>query len=532
MLTKIRIQNYRVFESFELAFTDGLNILVGDNDTGKSTLLEAVNLALTARVRGRLLATELSPHHFNQSSTERYIADLASGGNATPPEIVIDLYLKDGEGTSALKGTNNGTLENEPGLRLRVTFREDFADEYAAFIAAPDEVRLVPTEYYRVDWLSFSGNPVTSRSIPGSASMIDASAIRLQSGADHYLQQIIAEQLEPKERVEIGRAYRSLRERFSDNPSIEAINNKLAASQAGVTDRQLSLAIDISQKTAWESNLVPHLDDLPCQFVGSGGQNMLKVLLALNRSADVAHVVLIEEPENHQSPASLNTLVSKISERCQGKQVLVTTHSSFVMNKLGLDRLILLSPSLGVRLTDLPDETLDYFKRLSGYDTLRVVLSERIILVEGPSDELIVQRAFLDAHGKLPLEAGVDVISVRGLSFKRFLDIAKPLGKRTAVVTDCDGVEPSVIAAKYVDFTSSGHITLHVGNLAEGDTLEPQLITSCGRERLNTVLGTTFESDEALATHMTANKTACALKLFESPDSLPLPQYIRDAVQL
>jgi len=532
VLAKIRIQNYRVFESFDLSFTDGLNIVVGNNDTGKSTLLEAVNLALTARVRGRLLATELSPHHFNQSATQRYIADLAAGENPTPPEIVIDLYLTDGEGTATLKGTNNATLENEPGLRLRVTFREEFADEYAAFIATPDEVRLVPTEYYRVDWLSFAGNPVTSRSIPGSASMIDASAIRLQSGTDHYLQQIIAEQLDMRERVEIGRAYRSLRERFSDNPSIEAINLKLAASQTGVTDRQLSLAIDISQKAAWESNLVPHLDDLPCQFVGSGGQNMLKVLLALNRSADAVHVVLIEEPENHQSPASLNTLVSKISERCQGKQVLVTTHSSFVMNKLGLDQLVLLSPSRGIRLTDLPDETLDYFKKLSGYDTLRVVLSERIILVEGPSDELIVQRAFLDAHGRLPLEAGVDVINLRGLSFRRFLDIAKPLGKRVAVVTDCDEAEPSVVAAKFADFTGSGDITVHVGKPADGHTLEPQLITSCGRDRLNSVLGTTFTSDDALATHMKANKTTCALKIFESRESLPLPQYVQDAVQI
>jgi predicted ATP-dependent endonuclease of OLD family len=95
--------------------------------------------------------------------------------------------------------------------------------------------------------------------------------------------------------------------------------------------------------------------------------------------------------------------------------VLVTTHSSFVLNKLGLDRLVLLTPETTVRLTELPDETLEYFKKLSGYDTLRVVLAKRIILVEGPSDELIVQRAFSDKHGKLPLEADVDVIIVRAL---------------------------------------------------------------------------------------------------------------------
>ena len=99
----------------------------------------------------------------------------------------------------------------------------------------------------------------------------------------------------------------------------------------------------------------------------------------------------------------------QIAERCEGKQVLITTHSSFVLNKLGLDKLILLTPSRGLRLTDLPADTLGYFKKLSGYDTLRIVLAERVILVEGPSDELIVQRAYRDAHGgKLPLEDNVD----------------------------------------------------------------------------------------------------------------------------
>ena len=45
MLKKLIIKNYRVFEDFSLEFAPGLNILVGDNDAGKTTLLEAVNLA-------------------------------------------------------------------------------------------------------------------------------------------------------------------------------------------------------------------------------------------------------------------------------------------------------------------------------------------------------------------------------------------------------------------------------------------------------------------------------------------------------
>jgi putative ATP-dependent endonuclease of OLD family len=138
MLKKIHIQNYRVFEDLTLEFTDGLNVIVGNNDAGKSTLLEAVHLALTSRVRGRLLFSELSPHLFNQIASTRYLNAAATGENPTPPEIVIDLFLEEQEETAALKGTNNCTLENVPGLRIRVHFWDEFADEYAQHAGRQD----------------------------------------------------------------------------------------------------------------------------------------------------------------------------------------------------------------------------------------------------------------------------------------------------------------------------------------------------------------------------------------------------------
>jgi hypothetical protein len=110
-----------------------------------------------------------------------------------------------------------------------------------------------------------------------------------------------------------------------------------------------------------------------------------------------------------------------------------------VLNKLGLEQLVLVTPAGGMRLSGLTTGTRDYFRKLSGYDTLRLILARRAILVEGPSDELIVQRAYLDVHGQLPIEDGIDVISV-GLAFKRFLELAVPLARSTAVVRDNEPV--------------------------------------------------------------------------------------------
>lgn len=533
MIKRIIIKNYRCFENFDMEFNEGMNILVGDNDTGKSTLLEAVNLALTFRLGGRMIAYDVSPYLFNQVVTGTYCAALRTGSKPSPPEFIIDLFLDDTADTALLRGSNNLDQQDAVGVRVRAHLSAEFVEEYNAFVEAPDEVNVVPTEYYNVEWLGFSGNAITGRSIPVSASLIDASSIRLQTGADYYLQNIISQHLDRRERVELSRTYRSLREQFSGKEQVQQVNTRLQGDETDVTDRELTLAIDISQRFTWESTLVPHLDDLPFQLVGKGEQNTLKILLALNRGLEAAHVVLIEEPENHLSFSTLNMLISKVANKCKGKQVLVTTHSSYVLNKLGLDSLILINRDSTFRMSGLSPTTEEYFKKLSGYDTLRLVLAREVILVEGPSDELVVQRAYRDAHGgRMPIDDGIDVINVRGLSAQRFLDLAIPLKRRCRVVTDNDGQPHEEVEATFAQYAAESFITVHVGKDPTLPSLEPQLLGVNDRATLNTVFGTSHQTDEKLLRYMRAknNKASCALKIFESDSTITMPSYIRDAV--
>ena len=74
MIQKIRIQNFKIFTDFCLNLNDDLNIIVGDNEAGKSTILEAINLALTKKLNGRPVEYELSPYLFNKSCTTEFLA--------------------------------------------------------------------------------------------------------------------------------------------------------------------------------------------------------------------------------------------------------------------------------------------------------------------------------------------------------------------------------------------------------------------------------------------------------------------------
>jgi len=536
MLKKVVIRNYRLFEEFELDFDTGMNIIVGDNDSGKSTLIEAVNLALTGRISGRWLFQDFSPFLINRTTTANYVAAVreASPGNPpTPPEVIIDLFLEDASSEAhLLRGTNNLLSEDACGVRIRGALDDDYVEEYKAFASNPDQVRLVPTEYYKVDWLGFSGNAVTMRSIPASTSVIDPGAMRLRTGTDIHLQQIIRTHLEPRERVELSREYRSLREEFSERKAVKAVNERLAGNPGTITDRDFSLSVDLSQRYTWEHSLAAHLDELPFQFVGKGEQNSVKTLLAIGRRAKGAHVVLIEEPENHLSFSSLRSLLLKIEERCVGQQVIVATHSSFVLNKLGLDRLILLGAGRSTRLTSLAPGTGDYFKKLAGFDTLRLALAKQAILVEGPSDELVVQRAYRDQHdGRLPIEDGIDVISVRGLSFPRYLELAVGLNLPTRVVRDNDGKDPEDVQSMYAAFTGEAKaVSVYVGKDPCLPTLEYQITAVNDLPTLNHVLGRELTSKKDILTYMLNNKTTAALSIFESEVNITMPEYVYEAV--
>jgi putative ATP-dependent endonuclease of the OLD family len=221
-----------------------------------------------------------------------------------------------------------------------------------------------------------------------------------------------------------------------------------------------------------------------------------------------------------------------MADKCKDKQIIITTHSTYVLNKLGLENLILWGEGKKtMSLMDLKTGTQDYFKKLAGYDTLRLVLAKKAILVEGPSDELIVQKAYYLTKSKLPIEDGIDIISVKGLSFLRFLEIAKLLKKDVCVVTDNDGDHKKKVENKYKEYIGIPNIKICYDTNDSFKTLEPQIVNCNNLINLNKIFKTNIQSNQEMIDYMIDNKTDCALAIFNTNDTFEVPEYVKRSFQ-
>ena len=134
----------------------------------------------------------------------------------------------------------------------------------------------------------------------------------------------------------------------------------------------------------------------------------------------------------------MQKLVSEIYNYSNG-QMFITTHNNMIASRLGLENLLILSKeALSTKLSKLTPDTSKFFIKAPNNNILNFILSYKVILVEGHAEYILMEKFISDL-----LEADkvndIQIISVNGVSFKRYLEIANLLHIKTVVITDNDG---------------------------------------------------------------------------------------------
>ena len=528
MIEKVVIKNYKCIKDANITFNEFKNIIVGNNGVGKSTLMEAVSLALGYGMN----KFEITPHIFNIESILRYNKEHIL------PEILIEVYFTD-DYLGELSGENNTLHEHKSGLYFKVCFNELYSEIYNDELKNNNNLN-IPCEYYKIERMWFSQQPVVHYKMPFVVQIVDSTSLYFSSSSNQYINQLIEKHLGEEDTTAIKTSLRHLKEKFDKDAEIVSINEKLGKKKQG-----LSISVDVTSKIEKRDIMCPFVDEIPVSQTGSGEICHLKTLLALSNGEKHTRpkVVIIEEPETHLSHTKMYEMLNDIEGLLNesNTQVLITTHSSFVANKLDLSNLIMLERK-GYALTgntlDKNNPCYKFFSKVCHYPTLRLILSKAVILVEGPADEMVVTYYYYKEYQKKhPFNDGVELIVVGGVAFKEYVELLKKFTKKVAIITDNDGYTYDDLLKRRGLENLPDHIRMFTESDTKLKTLEPSFVnTNVSKLQSMSDLFRSRKCDnettEQLVSYMENNKTEWSYKLLQNIDDVDLnvPENIAKAV--
>ncbi|MBR3459734.1 MAG: AAA family ATPase [Clostridia bacterium] len=512
-IRKIRLINFKRFKNYTIVPNDRVNILTGDNETGKSSVLEAIDLVAGGNVR-RVEAIGLD-RLINIDVVQAFQAGVRTFDNL--PVLRVELYLT-GQFDHTMNGNNNSDRIVCDGIRLVCAPNPDYRTEITAALSAYADY--FPYDYYSIRFSTFADEGYTGYKKKLRCAIIDSSNMSSEYATNDFVRRMYMQYTESdiKERALHKSQYRQMRNSFCSE-SLRALNERVPA------DRNYTFGLKGGDATSLESDLMIFENQIGIDSKGTGRQIFVKTDFALERSGDNVDVVLIEEPENHLSHVNLRKLVQRVAATRSG-QLFITTHNSLISTRLELKNLIIMRANGEdgpVMLKDLSDETAKYFMKAPPASIVEYALSRKAILVEGPSEYMLLERFYKSIAEHSPEEDDVHIIDVRGLSFKRYLEIARQTGGKVAVITDNDADYQANCVDRYAEYAEDTNIGIFYHTDNNQKTFEIVLYADNA-----TLCDGLFGADAE--NHMLKNKTEAAFALLSQDHPITVPDYIKRAI--
>lgn len=174
---KIILKNFKSLKDTEINCNNGTNILVGENNAGKTTILQAINLVLNgsySQIAKNNLSSLFNTNVVSNFLNEKNIKNL--------PEVRVEIYLDESNPLVAnnfdLEGNHNSLNEKTAGLVLLISPSKDYKKEIEDMLNQTTW-QIFPFEFYNIDFLTFSGRSYNAYSKPFKFKnmMIDTSLI-------------------------------------------------------------------------------------------------------------------------------------------------------------------------------------------------------------------------------------------------------------------------------------------------------------------------------------------------------------------
>lgn len=524
LIEAIRLHNFRKFKETIIQFNKGRNIFIGENNVGKSSILLAISSVLSGSYSTiekiglkNLFNVEVINNYMNG---EKKYSDL--------PIVEVELFINDEIVNHEINGKKNSTGLEKNGLKMRIAPNEELSE---LIMESLKNTNIFPYEYYQVEFNTFSDRAYSSyRKYPNPIkySYLDSSKVNSNYAMKDYINRIYESKTDRSLRYRINNSYRDLTQNFSDN-----LYREFALE---MTD-DLKIKLDTQSENSFQNNITLEKSGIHIENLGYGEKVFINTEFLLANSSEDTNVILLEEPENHLSYLNMHKLIHKIISAESEKQTFIATHSNMIVSRLDLKNALFFSEQGIMKLDELNLDTAKFFEKAPDNNVLNFILSQRAILVEGDAEYILLNEFYRFIKGHEPYNNDVTIVSCGGKTFKRYLEIAKILNKKVAVITDNDHDYKSNIIDNYADYVSDfNKIYADSNDLLY--TFEVCLYEN-NKSFIETYL-TNSHMKKGVLNYMLANKAESAFRLLslfvdENPetnlDKFIIPSYIEEAIR-
>jgi putative ATP-dependent endonuclease of the OLD family len=512
-IQKIKLQNFKRFKSLSIDFDPDINIMIGDNESGKSSILSAINLVLSGS-RSKIETIGLESL-FNTDVILDYLK--SDKAYEKLPILLIEVYLNE-QHNHDLNGNNNSDGKICDGLKLECSPNDDLSKEIKEILLQPETI--FPFEYYSIKFNTFQGDAFTGYRRYVKHLLIDNSQISSEYAIREYVKDMYGNYASGVEKNKHQNEYRKHKDKF-ELSVLSELNQRL---------EEYSFSLKNNSKANLETDLTLSEGDITIDNKGKGKQCFIKTEFALNKKEKNLDIVLIEEPENHLSHINMQRLVLKINQ-AKEKQLFISTHSNMISSRLDLRKSILLncSSDIPIKLINLSAGTAKFFIKAPDNNILNFILSKKVILVEGDAEYLLLEAFYRKVTNTELAQSDVYVLSVDGTSFKRYLEISKQLKIRTAVIRDNDGNYQTKCIDGFADYQCD-----HIKIFSDEDNLRCtfEVCIYQDNKALCDELFAPARKTLSVQDYMLSNKADVAFELLEKKSTvLNVPKYIQSAIQ-
>lgn len=507
-LAEVNIWNFRKYgyanisekPALQVSLKSGLNVLIGENDAGKTTIVDAIKMVLGTKSHDSLRIQE----------SDFYIDDTGVRNDNLKIECIFR-NLSEEEAGSFLEWLDFDK-EGNPELQVRLTAKnKDNKIMYSIDAGLPElDSKFQAIELLRVTYLKplrdaenelkqgyhsrlaqiLNNHPIFEHSKDQQHTLEKYFGIANKK-IEEYFQK---DELDEDEQFGIVKGEKGAKEItqnldatldafMGSSYSDKGYSPKITISQNELTSilRKLSLVITDNQ-------------------IGLGSLNQLFIALELLLFdiEDRYNLALIEEVESHLHPQAQLRLIEYLQEKKQNEnlQFIITTHSITLASKIKLDNLIYCKNhhaySLASGNTGLHTGDYRYLERFLDATKANLFFAKGIIFVEGDAENLLMP--IIAKSIDLPLEKhGVSIVNVGSLAFLRYTNIFKRTDGTVievplSIVTDLD-IRPDCY------FTEKGEENTNLITIIEEDLSD---LEEKYKVQLNCIKDKTFISKDFL----------------------------------